>query len=138
MSEHRFNLRVYWEDTDAGGVVYYANYLKFAERARTELVQARGLDQRQLAERDGIWIVVRRATLDYRAPARLGDELTVATRIDQTSGARTRLTQHVCRGDELLVEIGCELAAIDRQGRPVRFPPALVAALSRSAVEVEP
>jgi acyl-CoA thioester hydrolase len=130
MSEHRFPVRVYWEDTDAGGVVYYANYLKFAERARTELVRARGLDQRELAERDGIWIVVRRATLDYRAPARLGDELSVATRVEETSGARARLAQQVRRGDEILVEIGCELAAIDRQGRPVRFPPALVAAFA--------
>ncbi|MDB5364661.1 MAG: ybgC [Rhodospirillales bacterium] len=130
MSEHRFPVRIYWEDTDAGGVVYYANYLKFAERARTELVRERGLDQRALAERDGVWIVVRRASLDYRAPARLGDELTVATQIKETSGARVRLAQHVRRGEELLVEIGCELAAIDRSGRPVRFPPALVAAFA--------
>lgn len=130
MSDHTFPVRIYWEDTDAGGVVYYANYLKFAERARSELVRARGLDQRALAERDGVWIVVRRASLDYRAPARLGDELTVATRILNTSGARVRLAQHVRRGDELLVEIGCELAAIGRDGRPVRFPPALVAAFA--------
>ncbi|GIL40166.1 tol-pal system-associated acyl-CoA thioesterase [Roseiterribacter gracilis] len=130
MSEHHFPVRVYWEDTDAGGVVYYANYLKFAERARTELVRERGLDQRAMAERDGVWIVVRRASLDYRASARLGDELTVATEILNTSGARVRLAQHVRRGEELLVEIGCELAAIGRDGRPVRFPPALVAAFA--------
>lgn len=127
---HRWALRVYYEDTDAAGLVYYANYLKFAERARTEMLRCGGIDQARLRRDTGVLLVVRRATIDFLAPARLDDELTVATRLLSHAGATLELAQDIARGADVLVRLGCRIACIGAAGRPTRLPPALSAAIA--------
>ena len=119
---HIHRLRVYFEDTDAGGMVYYANYLKFAERARTEMLRTAGISHAQMVADDGLMLVVRRVTAEYRRSARLDDELEIETRVDDCSGATLTLDQVVRRGRELLVELTVTIACITREGRPTRLP----------------
>jgi acyl-CoA thioester hydrolase len=119
---HRFSFRVYWEDTDAAGIVYYANYLRFAERARTEALLAAGVSQTEIRERFGLVLPVREATVRYLAPARLEDEIVVETRLEALGGARIILAQDVLRGGERLAEIRVVIACIDAAGRPRRVP----------------
>lgn len=124
-----YPVRVYYEDTDAAGMVYYANYLKFAERARTEMLRRLGVEQERLKAETGLFFVVRRCTVDYLLPARLDDDLVVLTRLAGLGAATLSLEQEVRRGDAALVRLGLEIAAIGRNGRPQRLPPALRAAL---------
>jgi acyl-CoA thioester hydrolase len=124
-----YPVRVYYEDTDAVGVVYHANYLKFAERARTEMLRRLGIEQARLRAESGISFVVRRGTLDFRAPARLDDDLVVATRLSAVGAASLDLDQEVRRGGESLVLLSFKIAAIGRNGRPQRLPATLRAAL---------
>lgn len=119
---HRFGLRVYYEDTDFGGIVYYANYLKFIERARSEWVRALGIDQRRMKEETGIVFAVRRVEADYLAPARFDDLLEVRTAIDEIGTARVILNQDVWRGDVRLFSSLVTLVALGDGGRPVRLP----------------
>lgn len=119
---HVMPIRVYYEDTDAAGIVYYANYLKFAERARTEMMRAVGADHRELEARDGVLFAVRRCEADYLRPARLDDRIEVWTEMQEVTGARMRATQSVRRDNEDLVTMQVTLACIDRSGRPRRIP----------------
>ena len=128
--EHSFDLRVYYEDTDAGGIVYYANYLKFIERARTEWVRGLGLDQAALRAA-GQMFAVRRLVAEYLAPARLDDLLRVETAVQTVSGARITLRQAVWRGAEQLFAAEVVLVCLTLAGRAVRLPPALRAAADR-------
>lgn len=128
---HEFSLRVYYEDTDAAGIVYYANYLKFIERARTEALSELGIDQVALKARDGVVFVVRAVTVDYRAPAQLMDRLVVTTRTARVGGARVDLVQEVLRDSVPLVRADVRIAALGPGGRPVRIPAALRSALGR-------
>ena len=123
--DHVFPVRVYYEDTDAGGVVYYANYLRFAERARTELLRAIGIDHRTLLAEDGLMFAVRRCEADYVKPARLDDLLEVRTRFAEATGASFWLEQEVCRDDETLAEMKLRLVCLRADGRPARLPDAL-------------
>lgn len=120
--EHVFELRVYYEDTDTAGIVYYANYLKFAERARTEMLRVAGRDQDKMWREEGIGFAVRSAQIDYFRPARLDDILQVRTRVIDVGGASLRLGQRVFRQEERLAEMVFRLAVIDREGRPARLP----------------
>ena len=129
---HRFFIRVYYEDTDAAGIVYYANYLKFVERARTEMMRLFGVEHERWRQAEGVAFIVRHAELDYRAPARLDDTLLIETRVKELGGASIVLTQDVKRGDDLLVAALIKVATIGRDGRPVRLPPALRAAILSS------
>lgn len=126
---HSFDLRVYYEDTDAGGVVYYANYLKFAERARTEWLRAKGFDQSQLMQTDGIMIVVRRCTVDFLAPARLDDALEVQTRLKEIGKVRMTMQQTIMRAEKELVRVEVELACVNLQGKPTGWPASITSAL---------
>lgn len=119
---HRFQLRVYYEDTDLAGIVYYANYLKFIERARSEWVRTQGIDQKRLRAEQGIVFAVRRVEADYLKPALFDDLLVVETAPRTQVGARLVLDQVVKRGDQLLFSAVVTLVAIDAQGRPARFP----------------
>lgn len=120
----RYPIRVYYEDTDAGGVVYHANYLRFAERARTEFLRAAGIGQREMRDADGFGFVVRRCTVDFRAPAFLDDALDVVTRITGTRGAALEAVQEVVRQGETdpLVVMELVIAGVNGRGRPVRLP----------------
>jgi acyl-CoA thioester hydrolase len=129
---HRFPIRVYYEDTDAAGIVYYANYLKFVERARTEMMRLYGVEHERERRSGGTAFIVRRAEIDYLAPARLDDELVVETRIKELGGASILLSQDVLRDDSMLVRATVLVACIGAQGRPVRLPAALRSSLSSS------
>ena len=127
---HSLSLRVYYEDTDMAGIVYYANYLKFIERGRSEWLRALGVDQGALKEAEGIVFAVRRVEADYLRPARFDDLLEVATDLVQTTPARVIVDQAVRRGDELLFAARVTIACIDPQGRPARLPAPLAALLA--------
>lgn len=120
-------VRVYWEDTDAGGVVYYANYLKFLERARTEWLRALGIEQPELAERDGVLFVVRRVEADYLKPARFNDVLSVACRVVEVGRASLEIDQRIYRADELLLTGRVRAACVTAGAfRPARIPAHIV------------
>jgi acyl-CoA thioester hydrolase len=127
---HRMVMRVYYEDTDAAGIVYYANYLKFAERGRTEMLRNLGFGHRRMREETGVAFTVRRCAVDYRAPARLDDLLTVETHIDAIGGATLSLRQLVRRDDDTLATLDVLVACAGDNGRARRIPPALRAALT--------
>ncbi|MEK6424466.1 MAG: tol-pal system-associated acyl-CoA thioesterase [Burkholderia gladioli] len=125
-------VRVYYEDTDAGGIVFYANYLKYFERARTEWLRACGLDQHHLAAETGAMFVVRDTAVDYRVPARLDDLLTIVSRIERFGRASLIFVQEAWRGDALLVSGRTGIGWVDRTSmRPVGIPPAVRDALER-------
>lgn len=118
---HRFQLRVYYEDTDLAGVVYYANYLKFIERARSEMVRDLGIDQKAL-QGEGLVFVVRRVVADYLSSARYDDELTVKTEVTSVTGARLVLQQQVVRADQTLFTADVTLVLVAEGGRIARVP----------------
>ncbi|WP_414450279.1 tol-pal system-associated acyl-CoA thioesterase [Burkholderia sp. 22PA0099] len=125
-------VRVYYEDTDAGGIVFYANYLKYFERARTEWLRACGLDQHHLAAETGAMFVVRDTAVDYRAPARLDDLLTIVSRIERFGRASLIFVQEAWHGDALLVSGRTGIGWVDRASlRPVGIPAAVRGALER-------
>ncbi|MEM1264936.1 MAG: tol-pal system-associated acyl-CoA thioesterase [Pseudomonadota bacterium] len=126
-------LRVYYEDTDLAGIVYYANYLKFLERGRTEAIRAVGIDQRALKETEGVVFVVRRVELDYHAPARFDDVLTVATATSDVGYASVTMRQGVWLGATLLVGAVVKMAALGADGRVSRFPDGVRTALAQLA-----
>ena len=119
---HSFDLRVYYEDTDLAGIVYYANYLKFIERARTEFVRGLGIDQVALKRDRGIVFAVRRVEADYVLPAKFEDILTVETSVIRQTGARLELAQDVRRNAEILFTSTITLVALQDSGAPARIP----------------
>ena len=119
---HRFGVKVYYEDTDLAGIVYYANYLKFIERARTEWVASLGVDQIALKARDGIVFAVRRVEADYLRPARFADDLVVETRLQTLGGARIVLEQLILRGGERLFASVVTLVCMGEDGHAARLP----------------
>jgi acyl-CoA thioester hydrolase len=131
---HRFTLRVYFEDTDAGGVVYHASYLRFAERARTEYLRDLGLPHQQLIDRDGLIFVVKRLSVEYHRPARLDDSLEVTTRPMRLGGASLDLAQAVSRAGEAVASLEVGLVCVRAATlRPERIPATLRALMERVA-----
>lgn len=126
---HELPIRVFYEDTDMAGIVYYANYLKFIERGRSTLVTDLGLDQNRMKDEDGIVFAVTRVVADYKAPARLDDRLTVVTEHRAEGPLRWIFDQEVRRGDTLLFRAEVTVVCMTLEGRPVRLPAALRAAL---------
>ena len=121
---HRFGLRVYYEDTDLAGIVYYANYLKFIERGRSEWVREMGVDQAAMKRDEGVVFAVRRVEADYRSPAHYDDQLVVTTQVDAVTGARLVLRQTVERQGDVLFEASVTIVAICESGAPARLPAA--------------
>ena len=119
---HLFPVRVYYEDTDAVGVVYHTSYLRFAERARTEMLRAAGLQQSELWGENGIGFVVRRCAVHFLARARLDDHLQVATRLLDLRGASLDLGQDIRRDGSDLVRLRVKLACMRTDGRAARLP----------------
>jgi acyl-CoA thioester hydrolase len=152
---HRFPIRVYYEDTDAGGIVYHAAYLRFAERARTEMMRLAGIEHDTLLAEHGVMLAVHRCSLEFHRPARLDDALVVASRIAAASGATITIEQQVLRAPDArpdgrsgaepdaqpgaanrdgflnLVSLTLRLVTLDRQLRPTRLPSALRTVLSK-------
>ena len=127
---HRFGVRVYYEDTDLAGIVYYANYLKFIERARTEWVASLGVDQMVLKTSQGIVFAVRRVEADYLRPAKFADDLVVETRLQTLGGARIVLEQVVMRGAERIFAAVVTLVCLGDDGHAARLPVEVRAKLS--------
>ena len=120
---HVMPVRVYYEDTDASGIVYHANYLRFIERARTDVLRCAGLDHRRMMDaEDSTAFAVRQMDIRFHAPARLDDALEVRTRFTELRGARIRAAQSVWRGETLLFEAQVEVAVLDGAGRARRIP----------------
>lgn len=135
---HVFPLRVYYEDTDAGGIVYYANYLKFAERARTELLRQTGRRQFDLLREQGIGFTVRSCQAEYLAPAHLDDILEVRSTVTEVLGASLRMSQRIWRGDRLLCDLRFRIAVMNRDSRPARIPKDIREALETRIVPPPP
>lgn len=129
---HVFPVRVYYEDTDAGGVVYHANYLRFAERARTEMLRQAGIGQAALWAEQGLAFTVRRCEAEFLKPARLDDALEVHTRVLEARGARVEAEQVVKRAGDEIARLKLEIACVDRQGKPARLPRTLSDAFAAS------
>jgi len=130
VSPFRWASRVYWEDTDGGGIVYYGNYLRFLERARTEWLRSLGFSQRELAEEPGVLFAVVSLNIEYRRPAKLDDELVITCEPAVEGATTIRFAQQIYRGagaalikDALLVEASVRVACVDaRTLRPKRLP----------------
>ncbi len=123
--EHLLAVRVYYEDTDAAGIVYYANYLRFAERARTEMLRLAGISQSEMRSAYGLGFVVRDCSLEYRKPARLDDILTIRSQVTSLGAASLRAQQAITRDDDCLARLDLRCACVDDGGHPVRIPPFL-------------
>jgi acyl-CoA thioester hydrolase len=126
-------VRVYWEDTDAGGVVYYANYLKFMERARSEWLRALGFEQDVLRDETGVVFVVRRVEVDYLSPARFNDQLDVSVSLHEVGRASLSVKQALTREATLLVAAQVVLACVDAASfKPVKIPAPILQALAQA------
>ena len=128
---HVLPLRIYYEDTDAAGIVYYANWLRFLERGRTELLRLLGQEHSALHDARGVSWVVRRCTIDYLKPARLDETIEVVTSCGELRGASLDMIQQARRGEEILVRAELVVACMGQAGRPVRLPPHLRTALAQ-------
>jgi len=130
---HRYPVRVQWEDTDAAGIVYYANYLRFIERGRSDLLLQSGISQRETMDgangdkTGGVAFAVRACNIEYLKPARLHEDLTVRTALTELRGASLTARQDVWRGEDLLARAEVKLACIDARGRAKRVPKAVAA-----------
>lgn len=127
---HQHSVRVYYEDTDLAGIVYYANYLKFIERARTEWVASLGVDQMALKAAQGVVFAVRRVEADFLRPAKFGDDLVIETAVQSVGGARIVLEQVVLRGGERLFASVVTLVCLTEDGHAARLPVELRARLA--------
>ncbi|HEX6741956.1 MAG TPA: YbgC/FadM family acyl-CoA thioesterase [Sphingomicrobium sp.] len=121
-SEHHFALTVYFEDTDTAGVVYYANYLKFMERARSDMIRAVGVDQNEVLRSGGGAYYVADVSIRYLRPARLGEDLVIVSTVEQVRAASVEIHQRVMRNRELLTDARVTAAFLDANGRPQRQP----------------
>lgn len=125
------SVRVYYEDTDAGGIVYYANYLKFMERARTEWLRHLGIESEKMMREQGVCFVVAKVEIAYKRPARLDDVLTVEATVESQTATRLRLRQNVTRGEDTIVEASVEIAMITLEtGKATRIPDGVAALLA--------
>ena len=120
-----YKLKVYYEDTDAGGVVYYANYLKFLERARTEALILLGFSNKKIKEDFGSLIVVKSCSIEYKIPAHLEDDLSIRSFIKSITKTSFFMNQFISRGEDLIAEAKVRLVFVNIQGKPVRIPSTL-------------
>jgi len=125
--EHRFALTVYFEDTDTAGIVYHANYLRFFERARSDMLRAVGIDQRAFLDSGGGAYAVSEMDIKWRRPAKLDDDLIVISRVTAVRAASCAIHQRVMRGEEVLAEATVTAALLSPEGRPIRQPAEWVA-----------
>jgi acyl-CoA thioester hydrolase len=132
---HRWPIRVYYEDTDLAGIVYYANYLRFIERARSEMVRAAGVDQTEM-KAAGLVFAVRRVEADYLSPARYDDQIEVRTRLTDVKGASFVMPQEVWRSDTLLFQAVVTIVVLNEQGRATRLPADIRAKLAPFTADV--
>jgi acyl-CoA thioester hydrolase len=132
---HTMDMRVYYEDTDAGGIVFYANYLRFAERGRTEYLSALGFENKSLMDNQGVIFVVRRVEADYMIPAYLDDMLRLETSVIEIKNASFKMKQSLFRHNDLIFSADVILVCVDRAGKPTRLPDQLRTKMLNTAVE---
>ena len=119
-------IRIYFEDTDSGGVVYHSNYLKFMERARTEWLRSIGIDQRHLKQDNHIMFVVHRIDIQFKLPARFNDDLIVKSELKDIGSSKIEFRQMIYRNDEMLIDASVDIVCIDSEKfKPVRIPPTI-------------
>lgn len=131
MTAHSIDIRVYYEDTDAGGIVFYANYLRFAERGRTEYLRNLGFENKSLMDKQGVIFVVRKIEADYLMPGYLDDMLRLETSVLEMKNASFKMKQSLFRHNELIFSVDVILVCVDRAGKPVRLPDDLRTAMER-------
>ena len=119
---YEYKFKIYYEDTDAGGVVYYANYLKFIERARSEIIKSLGFSNTNLREKFNLFFIVKYCNINYKKPAKLEDELIVFTSVVSLSKTSLVMKQDVKRHDDLVAESEVCLVAVDMKGKPTKIP----------------
>ena len=117
-----YNLKVYYEDTDSGGVVYYANYLKFLERARTEALFSIGFSNKKIREQFNSLIIVKSCNIEYKKSAHLEDQLTVRSFVKSITKTSFFMNQIITKGDEIIVEAQIHLVFVNKDGKPVKIP----------------
>ena len=123
MHENFFHkLKVYYEDTDAGGVVYYANYLKFLERARTEALVSLGFSNKKIKDKFGLHIIVKSCNINYNKPSYLEDELSIRSFIKSITKTSFHMNQFISRGDDLVIEAKIHLVFVNKIGKPTKIP----------------
>ena len=123
MHENFFhNVKVYYEDTDAGGIVYYANYLKFLERARTEALVTLGFNNKKINDNFGAQIIVKSCNIEYKISARLEDELTIRSFVKSITKTSFFMNQFISRGEDLIVEAKIHLVFVNKDGKPMKVP----------------
>jgi acyl-CoA thioester hydrolase len=126
MHENFFHkLKVYYEDTDAGGVVYYANYLKFLERARTEALVTLGFNNKKIKQEFGSLIVVKSCNIEYKIPAHLEDELSIRSFVKSITKTSFFMNQFITRAEDLIAEAKMHLVFVNKEGKPTRIPDSL-------------
>ena len=119
---YEYKFKIYYEDTDSGGVVYYANYLKFIERARSEIIKSLGFSNNNLREKFNLFFIVKYCNINYKKPAKLEDELIVFTSVVSLSKTSLVMKQDVKRHDDLVAESEVCLVAVDMKGKPTKIP----------------
>ena len=120
--EFKSNFKVYYEDTDSGGVVYYANYLKFLERARTDAITSLGFSNKKIKEKFEIYIIVKSCNLNFHKPAKLEDNLNIISKVLEVKNVSIRMKQHIFVNDSMIVEAEILLASVDEKGKPSKLP----------------
>jgi acyl-CoA thioester hydrolase, YbgC/YbaW family len=120
--EFKSNFKVYYEDTDSGGVVYYANYLKFLERARTDAITSLNFSNKNLIEKFGIYIIVKSCNLNFNKPAKLEDNLNIISKVLEVKNVSIRMKQNIFVNDSMIVEAEILLASVDEKGKPSKLP----------------
>ena len=120
-----YKLKVYYEDTDAGGVVYYANYLKFLERARTEALVTLGFNNKKIKQEFGSLIVVKSCNIEYKIPAHLEDELSIRSFVKSITKTSFFMNQFITRAEDLIAEAKMHLVFVNKEGKPTRIPDSL-------------
>ena len=128
--EFKHEIKIYYEDTDVGGVVYYSNYLNFLERARTEMIETVGLSNKKLLEENKTLIIVKSCNIEYVSPAKLEDKITIYSSIQSLSKASFVIIQNIMKDDTLIVKAKLKLVTVNQEGKPIKIPSILEKKLS--------
>ena len=128
--EFKHEIKIYYEDTDVGGVVYYSNYLNFLERARTEMIETVGLSNKKLLEENKTLIIVKSCNIEYVSPAKLEDKITIYSSIESFSKASFVIIQNIIKDDTLIVKAKLKLVTVNQEGKPIKIPSILEKKLS--------
>ena len=120
--EFKYVTKIYYEDTDAGGVVYYANYLKFLERARSEAIYSLGLSNKEILEKEGVIIIVKTCNIEYKKPAKFEDDIEIISNIKEVKNSSFKMHQVIKKKFDIISEADVVLVTVNKKGKPVRIP----------------